>query len=107
MRTPRRVPAMVIGNGVILTVPRVFYSSTGLHTAPYLSDYPCVAAHPSHALAKRKKLPFEDTLEEAWIGVAPGRCLQDCRAGTGNRRSAARGGDALCTVVGAGAGPAH
>ena len=49
---------------------------SGLHTVPYRSDHLCVALHPSHPLAQRKRLRFEQTLEYAAIGVAPGGMME-------------------------------
>ena len=44
----------------------------GLQAVPYRSDRLCVALYPSHRLARRKRLDFEETLGETSIGVAPG-----------------------------------
>jgi len=83
----------------------------GLHTVPYRRDHLCVAVHPDHPLAGRRKLRFEDTLAHAAIGVAPGGMME-----TMLRRQAALLGrsivyriqvsslDAACRIVAAGLG---
>lgn len=45
---------------------------TGLDVQPYRQDRICVAMSPSHALARRTQLRFEETLAEASICAAPG-----------------------------------
>lgn len=45
---------------------------SGLQVLRYRCDQLCVAVHATHPLARRKRLRFEDTLEQVSIGVAPG-----------------------------------
>jgi len=83
----------------------------GLQSTPYRSDHLCVALHPHHPLAGRKRLRFEETLGHAAIGVAPGGMME-----TMLRRQAALANqaivyriqvsslDAACRIVGAGLG---
>ena len=85
--------------------------TNGLHIAPYRCDHLCVVVHPSHPLAKRKRVRFEETLDYAAIGVAPGGTME-----TLLRRQAAVLGRALayriqvaslnaaCRIVAAGLG---
>ena len=84
---------------------------TGLHTVAYRRDHLCVAVHPAHPLAQRKRLRYEETLAHAQIGVAPGGMME-----TMLRRQAALAGlspthriqvsslDAACRIVAAGLG---
>ncbi|HEY2977111.1 MAG TPA: LysR substrate-binding domain-containing protein, partial [Burkholderiaceae bacterium] len=65
-------------------------NTSGLHTVPYRSDHLCVVVNPSHPLAKRKRVRFEETLDYAAIGVAPGGTME-----TLLRRQAAMLGRAL------------
>jgi DNA-binding transcriptional LysR family regulator len=85
----------------------------GLQTVPYRSDRLCVALHPSHRLARRKRLRFEETLGETSIGVAPGGTMDTLL----RRRAAALGKsvvhriqvsglDTACRIVAAGLGVA-
>ena len=86
---------------------------SGLQTVPYRSDHLCAALHPSHPLAKRKRLRFEETLAHIAIAVAPGGMME-----TMLRRQAALAGkspihriqvsslDAACRIVAAGLGMA-
>jgi DNA-binding transcriptional LysR family regulator len=83
----------------------------GLRSVPYRFDHLCVAAHPSHRFAARKRVRFADTLDEASIGLAPGGTMDAML-----RRQAALLGrtlahriqvsslDAACRIVGAGLG---
>ena len=83
----------------------------GLHLTPWRSDQLCVAAHPSHAFARRKRIHFAETLDQASIGVAPGGTMEALL-----RRQAALLGkvpaqriqvsslDAACRIVAAGLG---
>jgi DNA-binding transcriptional LysR family regulator len=83
----------------------------GVRTRPYRSDHLCVALHPGHRLAGRRRLRFEETLDEASIGVASGGTMDAML-----RRQAALLGrtlvhriqvsslDAACRIVGAGLG---
>lgn len=83
----------------------------GVRTQPYRSDHLCVALHPAHRLAARKRLRFADTLDELSIGVAPGGTMDALL-----RRQAALLGrtlahriqvsslDAACRIVAAGLG---
>ncbi|HEX6720022.1 MAG TPA: LysR family transcriptional regulator [Burkholderiaceae bacterium] len=83
----------------------------GVRTRPYRSDHLCVALHPGHRLARRKRLRFADTLDETSIGVASGGTMDAML-----RRQAALLGrtlvhriqvsslDAACRIVGAGLG---
>jgi DNA-binding transcriptional LysR family regulator len=83
----------------------------GLQTTPYRRDRLCVAVHPTHPLAGRKRLYFEETLDHAGIGIAPGGTME-----TMLRRQAALVGkapdyriqvssmDAACRIVAAGLG---
>ncbi|HEU5293685.1 MAG TPA: LysR substrate-binding domain-containing protein [Burkholderiaceae bacterium] len=85
----------------------------GLHSVPYRFDHLCVVMHPSHRLARRKRLRFVDTFGETTIGVAPGGTMDAML-----RRQAALLGhtlayriqvsslDAACRIVGAGLGVA-
>ena len=45
----------------------------GLQAVPYRFDHLCVAVHPSHPLARRKRIRFADTFDAPSIGLAPGR----------------------------------
>ncbi len=84
---------------------------SGLNAVPYRVDHLCVAMAPSHRLARRPSLRFEDTLGEVSIGVVPGG-LMDAML----RRQAAlvgqspadriqvSGMDAACRLVAAGLG---
>lgn len=83
----------------------------GLHAVPYRSDHLCVGVHPSHPLARRKRLRFVETLEHVAIGVTPGGMMEAML-----RRQAALAGkslayriqvsslDAACRIVAAGLG---
>jgi DNA-binding transcriptional LysR family regulator len=83
----------------------------GLQSVAYRRDHLCVAVHPAHAFARRKRLRYEDTLDEVAIGVAPGGMME-----TMLRRQAALVGktpanriqvsslDAACRIVAAGLG---
>jgi len=85
--------------------------TSGLHTVPYRCDHLCVAVHPDHPLARRKRVRFEETLSHSAIGVAPGGTME-----TMLRRQAALLGraivyriqvsslDAACRIVAAGLG---
>jgi len=85
--------------------------SGGLRTAPYRQDHLCVAAHPGHRFARRKRIRFADTLDEPSIGLAIGGTMDALL-----RRQAALLGrtlahriqvsslDAACRIVGAGLG---
>ena len=50
--------------------------TSGLHTVPYRCDHLCVVVHPLHPLARRKRVRFEETLDHAAIGVAPGGTME-------------------------------
>jgi DNA-binding transcriptional LysR family regulator len=88
-----------------------FADMAGLQIVPYRSDHLCVAVHPEHPLARRKRVRFADTLGHAAIGVAPGGMME-----TMLRRQAALIGrsivyrvqvsslDAACRIVAAGLG---
>lgn len=83
----------------------------GLLAVPYRRDRLCVALHPAHPLAKRRRLHFEQTLAHPAIGVAPGGMMDLLL-----RREAARLGttlayriqiasfDSACRIVAAGLG---
>ncbi|HEX6707016.1 MAG TPA: LysR family transcriptional regulator [Albitalea sp.] len=83
----------------------------GLQSVPYRRDYLCVAVHPAHPLASHERVRFEQTLDHAAIGVAPGGMME-----TMLRRQAALAGrtiayriqvsslDAACRIVAAGLG---
>lgn len=83
----------------------------GVRARPYRSDHLCVALHPSHRLASRKRLRFADTFDEVSIGLATGGTMDAML-----RRQAALLGhglvhriqvsslDAACRIVGAGLG---
>ncbi|HSW07382.1 LysR substrate-binding domain-containing protein [Aquabacterium sp.] len=83
----------------------------GLQTHRYRSDHLCVALPPGHALARRRRLRFADTLAYPAVGVAPGGLMD-----TLLRRQAALAGqaqahriqvsslDAACRIVAAGLG---
>lgn len=84
---------------------------SGLRTQPYRSDHLCVVMPPDHALARRKRLSFADTLAHPAIGVAAGGTMetllrrQATRAGhTLVRRVQVAGMDAACRIVAAGLG---
>ncbi|WP_459573917.1 LysR substrate-binding domain-containing protein, partial [Cupriavidus sp. 8B] len=49
---------------------------SGLETATYRSDHPCVVLHPSHPLATHDALYFEDTLEYESVSVSPGSMME-------------------------------
>lgn len=83
----------------------------GLRALPYRSDHLCVAVHPSHPFARRRRLRFADTLDQLSVGIS--------RSGTVDallRRQAALLGrtlthriqvsslDAACRIVAAGLG---
>ena len=80
----------------------------GLQRVPYRSDHLCLAVHPEHRFAKRKRIRFDETLDEPQIGVAPGGMME-----TMLRRQAALAGrtpayriqvsslDAACRIVAA------
>lgn len=84
---------------------------TGLRTLPYRSDHLCVAVHPSHPFARRRKVRFAETVDEVSIGLAPGGTIDAML-----RRQAALLGrtlahriqvsslDAACRIVAAGLG---
>ncbi len=88
-----------------------FSDTTGLRTVGYRSDHLCVAVHAAHALARRRRVRFRDTLEHAAIGVARGGTMEQML-----RRQAALLGrslvnrihvsslDAACRIVAAGLG---
>jgi DNA-binding transcriptional LysR family regulator len=83
----------------------------GLRLEPYHSDHLCVAMAPSHRLARRPRLRFEETLEEVSVGVAPGglmdRLLQRQAALLGRlvtHRIQVSSIDAACRIVAAGLG---
>ncbi|MCW5656057.1 MAG: LysR family transcriptional regulator [Burkholderiaceae bacterium] len=83
----------------------------GLRTWPYRTDHLCVAVHPAHRFAGRKRLRFAETFAEASIGLAPVGSVDAVL-----RRQAARLGhvlthriqvsglDAACRIVRAGLG---
>jgi len=83
----------------------------GLLAVPYRRDRLCVALHPAHPLAKRRRLHFEQTLPHPAIGVAPGGMMDLLL-----KREAARLGttlayriqiasfDSACRIVAAGLG---
>ena len=83
----------------------------GLQTTAYRSDHLCIAVPPSHPFARRKRLRFEDTLEQVSVGVAPGGMMDAML-----RRQAALAGkspqhriqvsslEAACRIVAAGLG---
>lgn len=83
----------------------------GLKVLPYRVDHLCVAMSPSHRLARRPGLRFEETLGEVSVGVAAGGLMD-----TLLQREAARAGqllahriqvssmDAACRIVAAGLG---
>jgi len=84
-----------------------------LHTEPYRRDRLCVAMRASHPLARRKRLRFEEVIDQITVGVAPGGMMD-----TLLRREAAKlsrtlvhrvqvsGMDAAVRIVAAGLGPA-
>jgi DNA-binding transcriptional LysR family regulator len=84
---------------------------SGLQVLPYGSDRLCVALAPSHALARRPRVRFEETLDHDSVGVVPGGLVD-----TLVRRQAALLGrlpaqriqvtsvDAACRIVAAGLG---
>ena len=84
---------------------------SGLQALAYRSDHLCVAVPSGHPFAARKRLRYEQTLEEITIGVAPGGTME-----TMLRRQAALAGkslvhrmevsslDAACRIVAAGLG---
>jgi DNA-binding transcriptional LysR family regulator len=84
---------------------------TGLETAGYRVDHLHVVVHPSHPLARRKRLRFEETLEFDAVGVVPGSIMEATL-----RRHAALAGkpllqrievstfDAACRIVAANLG---
>ncbi len=83
----------------------------GVRPRPYRSDHLCVALHPGHRLAGRKRLRFAETLDETSIGVAPGGTMdamlrrQAALLGrTLVHRIQVSGLDAACRIVGAGLG---
>jgi DNA-binding transcriptional LysR family regulator len=83
----------------------------GLRTQPYRSDHLCVAVHPRHAFAARKRVRFAETLGELSIGLAPGGMVDTMlrrHAALAGRALAHRiqvsGLDAACRIVGAGLG---
>lgn len=49
---------------------------SGLETVRYRMDHPCVIVQPSHPLARRKKLYFEETLEYESVSVLPGSMME-------------------------------
>lgn len=83
----------------------------GLQAVPYRADHLCVVLHPAHPLARRRRLRFEETLDHAAVGVAPGGAMDQML-----RRQAALLGraplyriqvsslDASCRIVAAGLG---
>jgi DNA-binding transcriptional LysR family regulator len=84
---------------------------SGLHTVAYRCDHLCVAVRPDHPLAGRKRVRFEDTLDHAAIGVAPGGMMETMlrrQAALIGRSPAYRvqvsGLDAACRIVAAGLG---
>jgi len=86
---------------------------SGLQCVPYRSDHLCVAVHRAHPLARRKRLRYEETLDEVAIGVAPGGMMetmlrrQAALAGkTPNNRIQVSSMEAACRIVGAGLGVA-
>lgn len=83
----------------------------GLQSVPYRRDHLCIAVHPAHPLARRKRLRFEETLDEPAVGIAPGGMMetmlrrQAALAGkTPNNRIQVASFDAACRIVGAGLG---
>ncbi len=85
----------------------------GLHRVPYRSDQLCVAVHPSHPLAARRRLSFDDALEQITVGVAPGGLMDTLlkrRAALAGRTLAYRiqvtSLEAACRIVAAGLGAA-
>lgn len=84
---------------------------SGLQVLPYGSDRLCVVLPPSHVLARRPRLRFEETLDHESVGVVPGGLVD-----TLIRRQAALLGrlpahriqvssvDTACRIVGAGLG---
>ncbi|MBL8348272.1 MAG: LysR family transcriptional regulator [Rubrivivax sp.] len=83
----------------------------GLLAVPYRHDRLCVVLHPTHPLARRRRLHFEQTLAHPAIGVAPGGMMDLLL-----KREAARLGttlayriqiasfDSACRIVAAGLG---
>jgi DNA-binding transcriptional LysR family regulator len=83
----------------------------GLHCIPYRADHLCVVTDRGHPLSSRRRVRFDETLEHASIGVAPGGLMD-----TMLRRQAALAGkpmltriqvsslDAACRIVAAGLG---
>ena len=83
----------------------------GLLAVRYRSDHLCVALHPSHRLAGRKRVGYEETLTETSIGVAPGgtmdMLLRRHAAALGKtvvHRIQVSGLDTACRIVAAGLG---
>lgn len=84
-----------------------------LHVTPYRTDQLCVAMHPAHKMARRKRLSFAEMVEQLSVGVAPGGMMDSML-----RRQAAllgkslvyrvqvSGMDAAARIVAAGLGPA-
>jgi DNA-binding transcriptional LysR family regulator len=84
---------------------------SGLDVVKYRVDHPCVILQPSHPLAKRKELYFEETLEYDSVSVSPGSMMEIML-----RRHAAIAGktlvhrveastfDSACRIVAAGLG---
>jgi len=82
-----------------------------LHTAPYGTDHLCVVLPPRHALARRARLRFADTLAHPSIGVAAGGTMEillrreaALLGHTLTRRVQVDGLDASCRIVAAGLG---
>ncbi len=87
--------------------------ASDLAVTPYRTDQLCVAMHPGHALARRKRLAFAEVVDKLSVGVAPGGMMD-----TLLRRQAAMlgktpvyrvqvsGMDAAARIVAAGLGPA-
>jgi DNA-binding transcriptional LysR family regulator len=82
-----------------------------LEVTEYRVDHSCVILHPSHSLAKRRKLYFEETLDHESVSVSPGSMMEIML-----RRHAAIAGktlthrveastfDSACRIVAAGLG---
>ena len=82
-----------------------------LRTRPYRTDHLCVAVHPAHRFAGRRRVRFAETFDEASIGLAPvgtvDAVLRRQAALLGHtltHRIQVSGLDAACRIVGAGLG---
>lgn len=49
---------------------------TGLSSLPYLEDHACALVHPTHPLARKKSLQFEETLEFEHLSAMPGSMME-------------------------------